>query len=101
MIVISMPSASIIPLLLLAAIEREGGIVVVDNNELHEVQQVMQRGCRALTCIIPPIDMDIPLSIGYVSDHYIPKHSGLASLKVIHKRLETQSSVRIRDGPCL
>lgn len=41
MIVISMSSASIIPLLLLAAIEREAGIVVVDHNELHEVQEVI------------------------------------------------------------
>ena len=102
MIVVSIESAAIAALLLLAVEREHSGLIVIDSNELHESQEVMQIQCRDLVdVIIPPMDMDIPLSIGYVSDHHVPKHGSLASLKSIHKRLMTLSGVRIRDGPCL
>lgn len=101
MIVISVEGAAIAALLLLAVEREHSGLVVVDSNELHEPQEVMQIQRHDLVDVtIPLMDMDIPLSIGYVSDCHVPKHESLASLKVIRKRSIAQSSVRIRDGPC-
>ena len=101
MIIVSVEGAAMAALLLLAIEREHNGLIVVDNNELHEPQEVMQIQCHDLVdVIIPPMDMDIPLSIGYVSDHHVPKHGSLASLKVIDKPIETPSGIRIRDGPC-
>ena len=99
MIVLSVESATIAALLILAIERDHSGIIVIDSNELHEPQELMQIQCHDLVDVIPPMDMDIPLSIGYVSDHHVPKHGSLTSLKVIRKRLMTQSGIRIRDGP--
>ena len=99
MLVISVEGAAIAALLLLVIDNNNSGIIVIASNELHEPQEVMQIHCHDLVDVIPPMDMDIPLSIGYVSAHHVPKHGSLASLKVIRKPLIAQSSVRIRDGP--
>ena len=99
MIVISVEGAAMVALLLLTVEREHSGLIVIDSNELYEPQELIQLHCNDLIDAILPMALDIPLSIGYVSDYHVPKHRGLTSLKVIHKPLEAQSSVRIRDGP--
>ena len=99
MIVISVEGATIAALLLLAVEREHGGLIVIDSNELQEPQEVMLIQRNTLIDVIPPMDMDVVSPIGYVSDRHVPKHSGLASLKVMRKKQMTLSGVRIRDGP--
>ena len=100
MIIVSVEGAAMAALLLLAVERSNSGIIIVSSDELHEPQEVMQiKLLDRVDAIIPPMLMDTPLTIGYVSDHHVSKHSGLASLKLIRKRQMTLSGVRIRDGP--
>ena len=99
MIIVSVEGAAIAALILLAIDRDNSSLIVIDSNELREPQEVMLIQRNDLIDVTPLMDMDMPLSIGYVSDHHVPKHGSLASLKVIRKRQMTLSGVRIRDGP--